>query len=185
VSSELVLLAKAIDFAARKHKDQRRKGVAAEPYVNHPAEVARLVAEATGGNDAVLVLGAVLHDTIEDTETTRQELEAEFGLEVAALVVELTDDKSQPKARRKQLQQEHAPHKSPRAKMVKLADKTSNLRSIATSPPTDWDERRMREYFDWAARVVAGCRGVNDRLEQAFDEAYRAGISALDAAKRG
>lgn len=184
MSRDVVLLAKAIDFAARKHKDQRRKGAAAEPYVNHPAEVARLVAEATDGNDAVLVLGAVLHDTIEDTETTRQELEIEFGLEVAALVVELTDDKSLPKARRKELQEEHAPHRSLRARMIKLADKTSNLRSLATSPPTDWDERRMREYFDWASRVVAGCRGVNARLEAAFDEAHRTGLAKLGAAKR-
>jgi hypothetical protein len=181
----LVELARAVDFAARKHKDQRRKGVTAEPYVNHPAEVARLVAEATGGNDAVVVLGAVLHDTIEDTETTREELEREFGPEVAALVVEVTDDKSLPKETRKQLQVEHAPHKSPRAKMIKLADKTSNLLSIALSPPAEWDERRKREYFDWAARVVAGCRGVNQRLEDEFDRAYRDGLSRLDAAQRG
>ena len=181
MSRALVDLARAVDFAARKHKDQRRKGAAAEPYVNHPAEVARLVAEATDGDDAVVVLGAILHDTIEDTQTTRQELEDEFGIEVATLVVELTDDKSLPKAERKQLQEEHAPHKSPRAKMIKLADKTSNLLSLATSPPTDWDERRMREYFDWAARVVAGCRGVNQKLEDAFDQAYRSGLAFLDA----
>ena len=184
-SATVVDLARAVDFAARKHKDQRRKGAAAEPYINHPAQVARLVAEATDGADPVVVLGAVLHDTIEDTETTFEELEREFGLEVAALVAEVTDDRRLPREERKRLQVEHAPNKSPRAKMIKLADKTSNLLSLATGPPLDWDESQMREYFAWSARVVAGCRGVNQRLETAFDEAHRAGLAALDAAKRG
>lgn len=172
-------LSRALEFAARKHSTQRRKGEAGEPYVNHLAEVARLVAEATGGKDTVAVLAALLHDAIEDTPTTREELEREFGREVADIVVEVTDDKSLPKTERKRLQVETAPHKSPRARLIKIADKTSNLRSIAGSPPVGWDLKRQREYFDWAARVVAGCRGTNATLEKWFDEAHAAGLEAL------
>jgi guanosine-3',5'-bis(diphosphate) 3'-pyrophosphohydrolase len=179
MSSDVVALARALDFAARKHSKQRRKGEAGEPYVNHLAEVARLVAEATGGKDTVAVLAALLHDAIEDTPTTREELEREFGPEVAEVVVEVTDDKSLPKAERKRLQVESAPGKSRRAKLIKIADKTSNLRSIAKSPPMDWDLKRQREYFDWAVRVVAGCRGTNATLEKWFDEAHAAGLLAL------
>jgi (p)ppGpp synthase/HD superfamily hydrolase len=179
MANDVVAVARALDFAARKHSTQRRKGEAGEPYVNHLAEVARLVAEATGGEDTVAVLAALLHDAIEDTPTTREELEREFGREVADVVLEVTDDKSLPKPERKRLQVESAPGKSRRAKLIKIADKTSNLRSIAKSPPMDWDLRRQREYFDWAARVVAGCRGTNATLEEWFDEAHAAGLLAL------
>ena len=175
-------VARALDFAARKHSNQRRKGEAGEPYVNHLAEVARLVAEATEGKDTIAVLAALLHDAIEDTPTTREELEREFGREVADIVAEVTDDKSLPKAERKRLQVETAAGKSRRAKLVKIADKTSNLRSIAKSPPVGWDLERQREYFDWAARVVAGCRGTSAALERWFDEAHAAGLQALAGA---
>jgi (p)ppGpp synthase/HD superfamily hydrolase len=183
MGSDIVAVARALDFAARMHSSQRRKGEAGEPYVNHLAEVALLVAEATEGKDPVAVLAALLHDAIEDTPTTREELEREFGPEVAGIVAEVTDDKSLPKTERKRLQEENAPHKSPRAKLVKIADKTSNLRSIAKSPPVGWDLDRQRQYFDWAARVVSGCRGTNATLERWFDEAHAAGLAAL--AERG
>ena len=180
MGTDIVAVARALDFAARKHSTQRRKGEAGEPYVNHLAEVARLVAEATLGQDTIAVLAALLHDAIEDTPTTREELESEFGREVAEVVVEVTDDKSLPKAERKRLQVETASAKSRRARLIKIADKTSNLRSIPKSPPVGWDIERQREYFDWAARVVAGCRGTNAVLEQWFDEAHAAGLRALD-----
>ncbi len=178
MSQAIVQLARALDFAARKHRDQRRKGAAAEPYINHLAEVAWLVAEVTAGRDPVVVVAALLHDTIEDTKTTAEELAREFGPEVAAVVVEVTDDKRLPKAERKRLQVENAPHKSPRAKLIKIADKTSNLRAILASPPVDWDAARKREYFEWAARVVAGCRGMNRALEAHFDGAYQEGTGS-------
>lgn len=172
MSEDVVRLARAVDFAARKHTNQKRKGAAAEPYLNHLTEVALMVAEATEGRDLVAVMGAYLHDTIEDTNATREELEDEFGAEVAALVAEVTDDKSRPKAERKATQVRSAPHKSERAKLVKIADKISNLNSLLSSPPTDWEDSRKREYVDWAAQVVAGCRGVNARLDASFDQAY-------------
>ena len=175
-----VEVARALDFAARKHRNQRRKGATAEPYINHPAEVARLVAEATGGRPLAVLQAALLHDTVEDTQTTLDELEREFGTDVAALVAEVTDDKRLPKAERKRLQVEHAGAKSRGAKLIKIADKTSNLRSLLESPPTDWDLKRRREYFEWAKRVVDGCRGVNEKLEAEFDAAYASGVARLE-----
>lgn len=172
MTEDIVRMAKAIDFAAREHSPQRRKGAAAEPYVNHLAEVAALVAEATQGADANLVIAAYLHDTIEDCEVPYEILLAEFGKDVADLVREVTDDKNLLKAERKRLQVEHARSATPRAKHIKLADKISNLNSILASPPADWSAERKREYFEWAAKVVAGCRYVNPWLEARFDAAY-------------
>jgi len=170
---------RAMDFAARKHSAQRRKGVAEEPYVNHLTEVAFLVAQATAGQDIIAVLGAILHDTVEDTKTTPAELAAEFGEDVAKVVLEVTDNKNLPKAERKLLQVETAVGKSSRAKLIKIADKTSNLRSINESPPSTWDTARKRQYFEWAAQVVQQCRGTNAWLEARFDEAHAAGRALL------
>jgi (p)ppGpp synthase/HD superfamily hydrolase len=174
-----VLIARAADFAARSHVAQRRKGDAQEPYINHLAEVALLLTQATGGADAVLIAAGWLHDTLEDTDTEREELESLFGPAVAAIVAEVTDDKSLKKAERKRLQVETAPHKCRQARLLKIADKTSNLRAIASSPPSGWDFARRMAYLHWAEEVVAGCRGLNDELEQGFDEAVRHARAAI------
>ena len=123
-------------------------------------------------HDPAVIMAALLHDTIEDTETTPEELAKRFGRKVAKIVGEVTDDKSLPKAERKRLQVEHAPHISREAKLVKLADKISNLRDMAASAPKTWPKSRVREYFDWAKRVVDALRGVHPRLERIFDEVY-------------
>ena len=167
----ITLIARAADFAARRHVDQRRKGAAREPYINHLAEVAALLAHATDGSDPVLVAAGYLHDTLEDTETSYEELATLFGPDVAALVAEVTDDKSLPKAERKRRQIQTAGSKSARARLLKIADKTSNLRALTASPPADWDVQRVAEYPEWAAQVVDRCRGLNRRLEQMFDAA--------------
>ena len=177
--SGILLIAKAADFAARAHVTQRRKGAAQEPYINHLAEVALLLTEATGRADAELIAAGWLHDTLEDTETEREELEARFGAAVAALVAEVTDDKSLPKAQRKRLQIETTPGKSRQARMLKMADKTSNLRALALSPPMGWDLERREEYILWAEAVVAGCRGLNEKLEGVFDDAVRHARAAI------
>lgn len=169
----IMTLARAYHFAAVRHVDQRRKGEAAEPYMNHLTEVADLVAQATNG-DLDVVVAAVLHDTVEDTDATQAELAAAFGERIAGLVAEVTDDKSLPKQTRKDLQVEHAAHASWGAKVIKLADKTSNLRSMALSPPAGWPEQRRTEYVAWASRVVDVCRGANPWLESQFDEAAAA-----------
>ena len=167
----IIQLTRAYHFAALKHAAQRRKGDAAEPYVNHLTEVAELVAQATAGADVEVVIAAILHDTVEDTGVTLDELTAAFGARVAGLVAEVTDDKALPKARRKELQIEHAAHASAGAQIIKLEDKTSNLRSLADSPPAGWDAARKAEYVAWAGRVVDQCRGANAWLAEEFDRA--------------
>ena len=167
------LLARAWRVAAEQHVDQRRKGERQEPYVNHLAEVADLVAEATRGTDPNLVAAAVLHDTVEDTGMTKAKLARLFGADVAAIVAEVTDNKKLPKAERKRLQVANASHKTRRAKILKLADKTSNLRSIAKSPPRDWNLDRQRKYLKFSLDVAAGLRGSNAWLESELDRAAR------------
>ena len=169
--TDVLLLARAWNFSTERHVNQRRKGQAQEPYVNHLAEVAEMVAIATEGQDANLVAAAVLHDTVEDTATPLTELASEFNTDIADLVAEVTDDKRLSKEERKRRQVEHAAAKSVRAKILKLADKTSNLRSLTKSPPTDWSQQRKREYLDWAVEVAKGLRGSNAWLEARFDEA--------------
>jgi (p)ppGpp synthase/HD superfamily hydrolase len=166
---------RAADFAANAHRAQRDKGPAAGPYINHLIEVARLLAEA--GAPLPVIVAGLLHDSIEDVGVTRAELVDTFGEEVAALVAEVTDDRSLPKAERKALQVANAARKSPGAKMIKLADKTSNLRRLVRTPP-GWEADRARAYFAWAREVVAGCRGVNTALEAAFEAAHAEGLSA-------
>ena len=156
MSAITVTLMRALDFIARKHRDQRRKGVAAEPYINHLAEVALLVADATRGKDHLAVLGALLHDTIEDTATTKEDLTIRVRGEGRRTGDGSHRRQGPAQEKRQQSPVETAPHKSRRAKLIEIADKTSNLRSIIESSPVDWDTTRRREYFEWAAKVVAG-----------------------------
>ena len=160
---------KAAAFAADKHRNQRRKDADASPYINHPIALANVLANEGGIANKDVLCAAMLHDTIEDTETTEAELRLAFGNKITAIVLEVTDDKSLDKAARKQMQIEHAPHISIEAKMVKLADKICNLRDILTTPPAGWPLERKLAYFEWANDVVAGLRGTNIKLERVFD----------------
>lgn len=163
------LFIQAVAFAADKHRNQRRKDAEASPYINHPVALANVLAIEGGVDDLVVLCAAVLHDTIEDTETTKEELTRLFGPEITSIVLEVTDDKSLPKEERKRRQIEHAPHMPPQAKLVKLADKICNLRDILACPPADWPAERKHKYFLWAADVVAGVRGSHPGLEAVFD----------------
>lgn len=163
-------LLKAAEYAAEMHRDQRRKGVEASPYINHPIQVASIIANVGKVSDVTVLAAALLHDTIEDTEATGNALEERFGGNIRQLVEEVTDDKTLPKAERKRLQIEHTAHMSDGAKLIKIADKTCNVRDIGSKPPDDWSIERRREYFDWAVKVVAGCRGVNAAMEELFDQ---------------
>ena len=168
----LPLVLEALAFAADKHRDQRRKDAAASPYINHPIALANVLVQEGDVADPVVIAAALLHDTLEDTQTTAAELRAAFGEPIARVVVEVTDDKDLPKAERKRLQVEHAATLSREAKLVKLADKICNLRDMADHPPAKWDLVRRREYFDWAKAVIDRLRGVHPRLEAAFDAAF-------------
>jgi hypothetical protein len=168
----LPLIMRAAQFAAERHKAQRRKGTAREPYINHVLEVASLLAEATEGNDPELITAGLLHDLIDEQGVSADEMASLFGVGVAALVLEVTDDKTVPPVERRRLQIVAAPHKSPRARMLKIADIVSDLRALRHGPPADWSPERQREYLQWARDVVGGCRGVNGRLDGAFDDAF-------------
>lgn len=163
-------LLRAARFAARKHIAQKRKGNDAAPYINHPLEVAHLLADVGNVTDHEILMAAILHDTVEDTGTTREELVEQFGERVAEMVLEVTDDKSLAKAERKQKQIEHAPHLSDGAKHIKLGDKISNIRDVLENPPDGWSDQRRLEYIDWGEKVVNGLRGANEKLENHFDE---------------
>jgi (p)ppGpp synthase/HD superfamily hydrolase len=176
---ECALVLKAAVFASERHREQKRKGTQAAPYINHPLAVADLLAGPGGVGDPLVLAAAVLHDTIEDTLTTPRELEDLFGREVRQLVEEVTDDKSLPKAERKRLQIEHAAGLSTGAKLIKLGDKIANVLDLTRDPPGNWPFERRLEYLDWTERVVAGCRGVNENLERLYAEALRAGRAVL------
>jgi (p)ppGpp synthase/HD superfamily hydrolase len=175
----LRLVSEAAEFAARRHSGMQRKGRGNEPYVNHLAEVANLLATATDGTDAELVAAGWLHDTIEDTETTREELAQKFSKRVAALVVEVTDDMTLPKDQRRQQQIIDAPNKSSGAKLIKIADKISNIRARILPQPNRDERNDLIDYAAWAEQVVAGCRGVNATLDRLFDETVAAARSTL------
>lgn len=170
--ADIGLILKALEFAAKKHRDQRRKDKQASPYINHPIALANTLCNEAGIADIETICGALLHDTVEDTETTEQELRDTFGHAISDIVMEVTDDKSRPKTERKQLQIEHAAHVSDKAKLVKLADKISNLRDMVDCPPAHWSRERKQEYFDWAKQVIDRLRGINPQLEAIFDVAY-------------
>jgi guanosine-3',5'-bis(diphosphate) 3'-pyrophosphohydrolase len=164
-------LLESLHFAAEKHRLQRRKDADEPAYINHPIQVAQLITRVGRLSDLATLQAAILHDTIEDTETTFEELREKFGDEVAGLVMEVSDDKSLDKEERKQLQIEHAPNLSPKAKHIKITDKISNILSVTHSPPEEWTMKRRVEYLDWSERVVDGCRGANEALEAHYDEA--------------
>ena len=168
-TSDLALMVKAIRFAAEKHRHQRRKDVEASPYINHPIAVAAVLSNEAGIEDVSVLCACILHDTIEDTDTTEAELLREFGPEITSLVAECTDDRTLPRAERKALQITHAEQLSSGARLVKLADKISNLRDILATPPKDWPPSAKEEYFDWASSVVERIRGSHAGLEATFD----------------
>ncbi len=173
----LRLVSKAAEFAAQRHSGRARKARPDEPYINHLAEVASILAEVTDGTDAELVAAGWLHDTVEDELATRNELTAQFGERIAALVGEVTDDMSLAQSRRRQKQIEDAPHKSPGAKLIKIADKISNVRARIHADPNPEQRSELVAYTIWAEDVVAGCRGVNSKLDTKFDDAVKAAKS--------
>jgi len=179
--SDLSLIIAALSFASEKHRDQRRKDQEGTPYINHPIEVARLLHEVGGITDGATLAAALLHDTVEDTDTTKDCLYDLFGEEVAALVMECSDDKTLAKEERKQKQIDHAPHISTKAKLIKLADKISNVRDMGHSPPPDWSLERRVAYVEWGKKVVTGLRGSNQSLEILYDHTAAEALNKLNA----
>jgi len=179
MDNSIGIILKALRFSAVKHRDQRRKDILDTPYINHPIQVAETLWEFGGVSDGEVLAAAILHDTIEDTVTSPDEIRASFGERVVSLVLEVTDDKNLPKDERKRQQIERAPHLSSDAKLIKLADKICNLGDILHSPPPDWSQQRREEYLLWTEQVIAGVRGTNTVLEQKYDETLEAGKRIL------
>jgi (p)ppGpp synthase/HD superfamily hydrolase len=178
-SDPTAMLLRALAFAARKHQNQRRKGADAPPFINHAIEVAEILAREGAMTDPVTLQAAILHDTLEDTDTDPAEIEAEFGEEVRRLVEEVTDDKRLSSEERRAQQVRLSPALSPRAKVIRLADKIANVRSVTWSPPVDWSVHRRHDYLSWTERVIAGCRGCSPELEHLYDEALREGLQIV------
>ena len=177
MSSQLIL--KAAHFSAQKHSKQRRKDEDASPYINHPISVAKIISEIGNVEDPEVLAGALLHDTLEDTETTVEELIENFGERVCILVQQVTDDKNLPKLQRKQRQIDHAKEILEGAALIKLGDKISNVTDITNTPPTNWDSNRRLEYFDWAEKVINNCPQVNEKLENYFKASIQKGREKL------
>jgi guanosine-3',5'-bis(diphosphate) 3'-pyrophosphohydrolase len=173
------LLLKSLRFSADKHRNQRRKDEQTSPYINHPIEVVDTMWRVGQVRQIPTLAAAVLHDTIEDTSATSDEIRSLFGDEVLELVLEVSDDKNLPRQARKQLQIEHAPFITDAAKQIKLADKICNVYDLSHSPPKDWSLQRLKEYLDWSEKVVAGLRGANLALEALFDEVLRDAKNSL------
>ena len=173
------LILKAAHFSAQKHSTQRRKDENASPYINHPISVALAIAQIGGVDDPEILAAALLHDTLEDTKTEPEELEAEFGKKVCEYVLDVTDDKTLPKEERKSRQIEHAKKISKGAALIKLGDKISNVTDVTNNPPADWDINRRKQYLDWAEKVIENCPKVNDRMENKFQEIIKQGREAL------
>jgi guanosine-3',5'-bis(diphosphate) 3'-pyrophosphohydrolase len=171
-TGDLATIFRALAFAAEKHRDQRRKDHCASPYINHPIALARVLCNEGGVTDTATLCAALLHDTVEDTDTDREEIEAAFGPAISGIVMEVSDDKRLPKAERKRRQILHAAGASHAARLLKLADKICNLRDVDHSPPVGWDLARRQGYYDWAKAVIDQLRGTHPGLEALFDEAY-------------
>jgi len=180
MSLNFSLFITALDFAAQKHKFQKRKGEAAIPYINHPIKVAKILSEVGLVNDEHTLMAALLHDTIEDTDATIEELVFLIGKKVRSIVMEVTDDKTMAWSERKSYQIIKAPNLSKEAKLVKLADKIANITDIVNEPP-DWSAERKRTYLVWAKKVVDALGGnVNAYLEERFVEQYHMGMEVLE-----
>ncbi|XP_003694310.1 guanosine-3',5'-bis(diphosphate) 3'-pyrophosphohydrolase MESH1 [Apis florea] len=173
----LSIVMRCVNFAAIKHKDQRRKDEKETPYINHPIGVANILVQEGKIYDPVVIVAALLHDIVEDTNTTFEEIENEFGTEVCNIVKEITDDKNLHKAERKRLQIENANKRSQKAKLIILADKLYNLRDLKENVPVGWSQDRVKEYFKWAKSVIDRCRKTNFILERELDLIFAERVS--------
>lgn len=169
-AQEVAEICSGIDFAAEKHRLQTRKNKEKTPYISHPLGVAYNLMEIGDVRESSIIVGALLHDTVEDTQTTFEEIENKFGKQVASLVKEVTDDKSLAQEARKRLQVINAAHKSKGAAQIKLADKLFNLNDLFNNPPADWTQTRIDRYYEWAQSVVDRLPKANDKLQDAIED---------------
>lgn len=165
--TNLQLLLKAVDFAAYKHRNQRRKNDKKSPYIEHPIHVAYTLSQCDI-LDVNVLCGSLLHDTVEDTDTTLNDIETIFGKKIVTIVNDVTDDKSLSKIERKRLQIEHTQGSGIlyESKLVKLGDKFSNLSSLSSSPPVTWSSDEIQGYALWCYRVCLNLRNINSMMDK-------------------
>ncbi|KAI6203563.1 hypothetical protein M3Y94_00571700 [Aphelenchoides besseyi] len=169
-TDDLALVLKAADFAARRHRQQKRKDLKQTPYINHPVGVAHILTDIGDVKDTVTLVAALLHDTVEDTKTTIEEIEWEFGTEVRSIVAELTEDKTLPREQRKKIAVDKADQLSSKARVIQLADKLYNLRDLERAIPIGWSKGHVREYVDWSRELVQKIRNTNEAIEAELDD---------------
>ena len=183
-AEDVSLILRAFKFAAIRHRDQRRKDKQASPYINHPIAVAETLWEIGEIREVTTLVAGILHDIIEDTDTSPEELERAFGAEICSIVKELTDDKVLPNAVRRRLQLQNVAELSAPARHVRTADKISNLEDIIYFPPAGWSLERREEYVNWAGSVIEGLRGSNHALEKYFGELFMEAVRRLEEEKK-
>ncbi len=171
---------RAAVYAAAQHGLQTRKDKSEAPYINHPIGVAELLCRVAGVADPAVLQAALLHDTVEDTITTPEQLETLFGSRVRVIVMEVTDDESLPKPQRKQLQVINAPRLSHEARLIRIADKIYNCSEMRPDSPVNWNRERKLDYLNWASTVVNRIRGTHVELEALFDKTVTERKTALE-----
>jgi guanosine-3',5'-bis(diphosphate) 3'-pyrophosphohydrolase len=169
-------------IAAEAHRNQRRKDKVGTPYINHPITVAALASTVTSDTD--IVVAALLHDVVEDTILTLDDVEQFCGKYVADIVGEVTDDKKLPWAERKQAQIDHAPHLSDAAAIVKVADKIANVSDLR-SPEASWSLERRLQYATWAAKVVNSITNAPEALVATFNDTFVKAIQYIEEQQNG
>lgn len=170
---------KALQYASIKHKGQIRKGRDRAAYINHPIAVANTIINVGKIEDENTIIAALLHDVIEDTDTTEQDISEAFNSEIAQIVLEVSDDKHLSIEERKALQIKNAPHLSDEAKIIRVADKICNIRDVIDFPPITWNKKRKIIYLNWTRNIVDQIRNTNISLETLFDKYYTEGISKI------
>ena len=170
--SDMTTIIRALAYAAGHHSNQKRKGENAEPYINHLIDVLHILWEIGEIRDITTLTAALLHDAVEDTDVTAEELTELFGEEISDIVMEVTDNRDLAKEHRKRLQVEHAAHLSTEASFIKLADKISNISDIISAPPSNWSRKQQRAYVAWGKEVIDRLRGIHPQLEKHFDIVY-------------
>ncbi|EFO18322.1 hypothetical protein LOAG_10172 [Loa loa] len=164
------LIIEAVDLAARRHRQQRRKDAAQTPYVNHPIGVAYILTSEGQITDTTTIIAAILHDIVEHTKTTDEEIRKMFGDEIADIVKECTMVRSMKREARMKSELEKASKLSHKAKLVQLADKLNNIRDIERGTPLGWTKQHVTEYIIFAKDLLSKIRGIHGPLESALDD---------------
>jgi (p)ppGpp synthase/HD superfamily hydrolase len=161
-------LFEALEYASKLHKDQRRKGNGGSPYVNHLIEVASLLSRVAEVTDHEVIIAAILHDVLEDTEAREGDIFDRFGGTVLAYVKHVTDDKLLSLEKRRIAQLKSIENSSSQIQLIKLADHCSNIASL----PPSWDRARLESYISWSHSIAVHCYSASEELAKVYKKRY-------------